>query len=40
MEQHRDIITGHILPDRIREIPCIRKVSPVLSPLHRVVCHE
>lgn len=28
IEEHRDIITGHILPDRIRVIPCIWKVSP------------
>lgn len=40
IEQLREIITGHIPPDRIIEITCIWKASPMFSPLDRVICCE
>lgn len=40
IEQHREIITGHILPDRIMERLCIWEASPVFSPPDRVIFHE
>lgn len=33
IEQHRDIITGQIMPDRIIERPCMWKMSPMFSAL-------